>query len=487
MANQQILDYIKQQLRQGINKEDIKKSLLSSGWQNTDVEDAFNVIMMPANSKKRKWKKIVLIIGVFIIFVFLFFYFLPSILNIFSRDIAEIDDSDLRLQVVSIPESNNAYFDLIKLDNIIYEPEGKSDAITDIAAGKIWDEKLVEEIISKNSQAYEYFSNAARRISFQDPAFADPFKTLYSTVTPMNSWRKMSRFSAIRAMYLAKQGSGKDPLEEALNSVKIGQKIQDSQATMIEYLVALYMKENGLVAIQNIVSSTSLNNDNLNPYIQELNQYYNNENGFIAVRKGEYLQSSQMIDALVHGDKEVWGSAAGINDDSDYISKKLKNNYYLRPNKTKALYAEHARTEIKNVNQCSGIKTTNFQILSDHSPIKLYITENAIGKLLYDLSSVSASSIIQKKCNEDLLVASTQLLLALKVYKNNTGDLPASLDQLTPQYLQNIPADPFDNKTIKYSQTNKIIYSVGEDSVDSGGSTGEDWKQMPDPTFNIKF
>lgn len=41
MVNQQILDYIKQQLQQGISKETISSNLLSQGWQQQDVNEAF--------------------------------------------------------------------------------------------------------------------------------------------------------------------------------------------------------------------------------------------------------------------------------------------------------------------------------------------------------------------------------------------------------------------------------------------------------------
>ena len=42
MINQQILDYIKQQLQQGIPKETISSNLLSQGWLQQDVNEAFS-------------------------------------------------------------------------------------------------------------------------------------------------------------------------------------------------------------------------------------------------------------------------------------------------------------------------------------------------------------------------------------------------------------------------------------------------------------
>lgn len=44
MINQQILDYIKQQVQQGVSREQIKNSLMTNGWQASDIEEGFNAI-----------------------------------------------------------------------------------------------------------------------------------------------------------------------------------------------------------------------------------------------------------------------------------------------------------------------------------------------------------------------------------------------------------------------------------------------------------
>jgi hypothetical protein len=42
MTNQQLLDYIKQQLQQGVSREIITNNLISQGWQQPDVNEAFS-------------------------------------------------------------------------------------------------------------------------------------------------------------------------------------------------------------------------------------------------------------------------------------------------------------------------------------------------------------------------------------------------------------------------------------------------------------
>lgn len=47
MADKQLFEYIKQQLQLGINKEQIKNSLLSVGWQAQDIDESFNSSSTP--------------------------------------------------------------------------------------------------------------------------------------------------------------------------------------------------------------------------------------------------------------------------------------------------------------------------------------------------------------------------------------------------------------------------------------------------------
>ncbi len=44
MINQQILDYVKQQMQQGVSQEQIKNSLVANGWQASDVQEAFSTL-----------------------------------------------------------------------------------------------------------------------------------------------------------------------------------------------------------------------------------------------------------------------------------------------------------------------------------------------------------------------------------------------------------------------------------------------------------
>jgi hypothetical protein len=44
MTNQQLIDYIKQQMQLGVSEAQIRDSLISAGWQTQDIEDVFSLI-----------------------------------------------------------------------------------------------------------------------------------------------------------------------------------------------------------------------------------------------------------------------------------------------------------------------------------------------------------------------------------------------------------------------------------------------------------
>src|SRR5680860_144626 len=376
-------------------------------------------------------KKIKLIVASIVLLVVIIML-LPRIFDLFTNDIEPIDDSDLSLKVILVSDEDNAYFDLAKIEDVIYQPKEKAKEIQDMIDGKMWDEELAEEIISNNQEAFDYFYIAVNKQSYKNPFLANPENlNPHAELPSINPGRRMAQISSVKALYLARQAKVEEAIEEALSSVYIGQKIEESQASMIEYLVAKSMKEIGLETIQKIVSSSDLNNHDLIKYASDLNQFYENEDGFISMSKAEYYYYTFNINAIIEGNIDALQSL-GWGNEGEY----MKINYHFRPNKTKELYAESARYMVENANEyCNRIQSIESKIVIPSSSIGRFLTENITGKLMFYSSEGLSSSSVGKKCNEDTLVSATQALIAIKAYKNDKGDYPNSLEQLVPDYL----------------------------------------------------
>ncbi|MBD3308680.1 hypothetical protein GF348_20035 [candidate division KSB3 bacterium] len=105
------------------------------------------------------------------------------------------------------------------------------------------------------------------------------------------------------------------------------------------------------------------------------------------------------------------------------------------------------------------------------SKLKRLTRPNAIGRVLYGLFIPAFDRLLEHKCRAECSVAATRLLVGIHRHKKETGLLPERLEDLVAAYVAAVPEDPYDGGRFKYDPRKRIIYSVGKDGKDSGGST----------------
>jgi len=68
-------------------------------------------------------------------------------------------------------------------------------------------------------------------------------------------------------------------------------------------------------------------------------------------------------------------------------------------------------------------------------------------------------------------ISSARTALAIERYRLINKTFPENLDQLVPDYLEQIPLDPFDSKPLRYRVDSDavIVYSIAEDGMDNSG------------------
>jgi hypothetical protein len=347
-----------------------------------------------------------------------------------------------------------------------------------------WNDSQVQDVLSKNSQAFALIDAALQKSKYQNPTYADPAHASLSSWMDPN--QKIDPFTLLRmaknvwlkSHLLLRQGKDNEALTESLKLVALGQQIAGFQPSLIEYLTGIAVMNTGLEASQQILTGMKLTPTDLLLQTSNLEKYKNTANGLVNVINNEYVFA--------------YNTTTGNNVDSNTMTSiRFKSRYAFEPNKTKNIYADYYRTSINDV---QGFCTTIINAKS-HQPIKIepsplmMFQENSLGLILSNtmIRSIDFSAQMEKMCNSEVMISATQLMFAIKAYKIDTGKYPSSLTELAPKYIQTVPKDPYDGKSIKYDQQKKIVYSVGVNGTDQGGSTGDDWTKMPNPTFKINF
>jgi hypothetical protein len=96
------------------------------------------------------------------------------------------------------------------------------------------------------------------------------------------------------------------------------------------------------------------------------------------------------------------------------------------------------------------------------------------------LASLSSAAVREANTLASIELASTAL--AVERFRHRRGRLPASLTEIAPEFLEKLPADPFDGAPLRYRVLSQgyILYSVGRDGHDDGGRESPQRKKSYD-------
>ncbi len=96
---------------------------------------------------------------------------------------------------------------------------------------------------------------------------------------------------------------------------------------------------------------------------------------------------------------------------------------------------------------------------------------------------------LERVAMDEALRATALTGIAIARYRlDHGGAFPAKLDALVPQYLDDMPLDPFDGHPLRLVVRNDeaLIYSIGPDLKDDGGAPLDDQKKTGDMVFTVK-
>jgi hypothetical protein len=332
---------------------------------------------------------------------------IPSLLSLIKgKDISPVDDSKLQLQTINIPYEENAFYDLDKTRDLINTknvPKGKQ-LVSDYLKSDEWDKGAIRQLLIDNKDVLQYFTDAAAKGVFQLPE-ADSQSKISSDmpVTPLNNWREASRLSGVKAISLAKNGSNKEALDEAFKSIIIGSAIENSQSLLITHLVGIAIKNTGLDVLQKVISIIPQDSPLLAEYKLKLENYQaiGNSAPFIT----EYLVSKQVWDNLKQGG----------NNRFETISKILmKNRFYFKKNLTASYYFDfYNKLAIEAEKDCSEVKKIQglTMPLEKNNLIKMYFTENLVGKYYLEIPELALNNVLEKKCATENKLKETILII----------------------------------------------------------------------------
>lgn len=397
---------------------------------------------------------------------------LHIIVSCASRDIPEPDVSDLLVDRPGVAAESNAFTFFESAANSLYWPTNALDVI-DFLGGATVDVDVVTEVIEQNA---EMMGKVSKGI-LCSICLAPEVTSFDDRMPYISQWRNMGRVLAIKARSDRIAGNFGDAVITTVSILRFADLIQRNAEGVINYLVSIAIMNLGLDQAMDIAQDERFSQDDLSMLSEALAAIGPFDVGFRRAIKVEYKAVAKALDDITTG---KYSMADLTSIDGSGVPAVLKGKriggYMYQPNKSKLTFATLYRDMISNASLPYG--EINFYDVEDvldlkGSKFKLITRPNGVGKILYGLLMPALDAIIERKCRVECSVAATHLVTTIMAYEKKNGKMPDKLDELVPDFITMVPMDPYDGKPFRYNASKRIVYSVGKDLEDSGGSSGK--------------
>lgn len=411
------------------------------------------------------------------------------------RDSSSFEDADLRVERLAIARGENAY-DLVEEAALALAWPDDADAwIGDALDGAPIARERAAALVAANERALELADAASAAPHFQLPELASPRDEPGDLV----GWRRITTLLCLRAWLDGDRRNASVAVDGFLRAAELAHRMAVARGSvMVHLMVGLGARDSALRALRRFSDQSLIEREDEQRALTALARL---EIGDAAWRDVWYAEHQvmrgeklAMLRSPVAAERAIAGDRSPAQDELGRVLGWIPGAYMAQPNRT--MDREAALTRRFATHPRGGCASDEpMRIVFgpyDPAPLHAYLLPNGLGEVWTERSERAGRSFVARRCGADARLAGTRAHLALRAYFADHGELPASLEALVPRYLDALPVDPFDGKTLRYSRERRLVWSVGRDGQDSGGLPGLGpndvrWTTFEEPTFELAF
>ncbi len=356
-------------------------------------------------------------------------------------------DDDLLVAIRPLPDGINALENLRLAEQALSLSGADESTLFTLAAGNDWDPELAKKILSQNEEALAHLEAALERpgLSLQDPAADLNLVSLHYFGTLLN----------VRAHLLLEADRQDEAWQDDLRILHLGQMLEKAGADLTHYLLAIGLEQRSLKQLQTFVPETKLDAGKARDLIDEIVEHRLANESLVRAFKVSYSMNVGLLEQAGH----EYGSARELAWKVPLVSR-----YLFKPNETRALYARSHRALIAHVPKpCEEkLRLEGPEISTTMGKLRVVLAPNSVGRILHEIGMPSFPRIFESKCGVNNLNAVVRLLIALKSYHTSHDGLPATLDELVPDYFEALPVDEHDHQGFRYAPAERSLRGAEE-------------------------
>lgn len=381
-----------------------------------------------------------------------------------SRDVPPPDETEFRAERPDVAPEDNAFTYFLEATNLLVETT--NDALyVDFRSGKTPANNELREWIAQNAECLARMKRGSECAICVTP----PVETI-ETLTPyVNPWLHMQRILDARARLAWLDGRFADAADDLAVGMRFGDLIQKNAACLITYLVGIGYVSSSAELARELARDPAASPETLAQLVAELEKAGPFDGGLVLAMKTEHRTACNVVDDLREKQKQMMLSACIDSNTNRWVSWLRNFRYFFQPNRTKRDLAEVHRFMIDQAARTYA-DMEPFDIADKEGGRLAELRPNAIGNCVF-LIMLPSEKIMGTRCRTDGLLAGAKLVVACNRFERDKGRWPKTLAELVPEYLGEVPRDPYDGAPFRYAAEKGLIWAVGKNLTDEGGST----------------
>mgnify|MGYP001407064508 CR=1 FL=1 len=412
--------------------------------------------------------------------------FLAALIYAPIWDIAPPDVSDLAVVRTEVPPEENAYACFLQATNELHEPPDFS--LSEYLRGQTNDDALVSAVIATNQAVIAWIKHGVERPFCQEPDNANNFSLF---------WRffEVGQLLATQARFERMQGRMSEATDAALLLMQYGARLHQASDNMIDYPIANGVVNMGLTQAMALVRDKRCGPAERARLLAALTELRSANQELAKSARGDYAVQMELLEPTRSGRAyQIYADRLGVSKFKRTVVRLRVQfvylpSYFMQYNRTRHLmagdyrllmahagtaYADHPLGGSDTTGVLSGNTSQNDGPSAKRGQTHRlrWPSANVLGLRIWRYQRKMLADKVRRACGDECKLSAVRLLLACRAYEETTGHLPETLEALVPDYLSAVPRDPFDGQPFRYSTERRIIYSVGEDLTDDGGTRG---------------
>ncbi len=405
---------------------------------------------------------------------------MPGYIALQPSEMTGLDDSDLAVISMPVPYADNALSYLLKAAQSSHWNDEAEALHATMRSQDGWPVDQVEALLAQNADALKQLREVLLAPHFRLPS---PDTADFDTPPeiPVDT-RNLVSLLEMRSRLAVRQQRFEDAFADAHDILRLAQRIEAANGAVLPTtMLSVGFRTTALDAIRHVNEQAPLDSPRARLWTSALAEYRSDSSAWKRMWSAEYQQWKKLL-SWISSQSEQRGAPTPGSGEATSPAGALAGAARSQPTKTLALFAEMTRS---------------YQRASDKSCSELdqlpdFTGTTANGQPESDpaiaIATPDYKDFFMRRCAADSALAATQVLIALKAFRDHNEQLPEHLDELVPEYLAAIPTDAFDGQPIRYSAEERLVYSrVADRSLKSDGSHLDGAAEFAEPSYPISF